>query len=341
MKKGRLIYIDVIRIIGMLLVVLAHSCASVISQHALDRNWQIANAVVVVTEMAVPLFFMVSGAMILNSKRTYSLKYLFKHRLTRILVPFIVWSVISAFANAAMNPRLDLHPINQIFSIYHQPVLIAYWFIYPLVTLYLLSPLLKAALDKASNTLIDYGLVLWFIFIVVLPAVSGSLPKDIGTYFDSYQMSRIVISKSIGYFILGYRVTQMEIPKHRIKYFPLNLFYILVLLAVEIIISFLSLNEQYVYLRILSEAILPLVTALVFLGLKSIEGGVPSWLAKIVELLAPLTYGVYLLHGIVIFYLQQFISYKDYWLVFGLTSVISLAVIGILHLIPGVKRIFT
>jgi len=339
LEKKRLVYIDIIRFFAMLLVILAHSCSEIISQHPHNSNWNLANSMVVVTEIAVPLFFMISGASILNSEKTLSLKYLFQHRLIRILLPFLVWSVISAFIYSYLYPRFQIDPVESLLKIFHTPVLVAYWFIYPLITLYLLSPLLKAMVSHVDDGLLTYALVLWMILSIVLPMVVQTTPKSVGIYFNSYPMGRIVVSKSLGYFILGYRLT-------RSKHLHINVWFnsllIIALMGINIWISFLSLDKSLQYLRIISEINIPIIAGLIYLTLRSLEPYYHRWFAKIIEYIAPLTYGVYLMHGIVILYLQRyFFSYNDYFSVFAITAASCLLVMALLNSIPLVKRLFT
>lgn len=337
--KKRLIYVDFIRILAMLLVVLAHSCASILGAGKHNLNWQIASGAVVISEVAVPLFFMISGAMLLNSDRTYSLKYLFLHRLPRIVIPFLVWSVISAFANSAINTNPPINPWDSIVNIFHQPVLVAYWFVYPLIMLYLLSPLLKGMVDRISDNLLTYGLILWFIFVILLPDISQTLPKPWNNYFSGYFMGKIVVSQSIGYFLLGYRLTR---ERHRRVDPWINSLFILILFYLNVWVSILAQSKRFSYLHIVSTIVLPITIILIYMTFRSFEPHLHNWFAKVVEVIAPLTYGVYLLHGIVIFMVEKYlVHFTHYWQTFGITTAICLAVIFILHSIPLVRRIFT
>jgi len=338
LEKKRLVYIDVISFFAMLMVVLAHSAAALLGKRSDSLNWQVANSLVVVTEVAVPLFFMISGSTILNSEKTYSLKYLFKHRLVRILLPFIIWSVISAIINGMINNHLKNDPLENILLMYHRPVLIAYWFIYPLIALYLLSPLLKAMVSRVDDGMLTYLLTLWLIANIILPEVVRSTPHDLGMYFDAYPNGRVIVSQSIGYFILGYRVTR---GKHRRINPWLNSFLMIVLMGINIAISFIAMDKQYRYLNILFVINIPIIAILIYLALRSLEPHYPRWFAWVIEKIAPLTYGIYLVHGITILTVQQFVKYANYGYIFAWSLGISLVIVLILHSIPGVRRIFT
>lgn len=324
----------------MLLVVLAHSCAVVILKDKGDVEWGVANSLVAVTEIAVPLFFMISGSMLLNSEKTYSLKYLFKHRLVRILVPFLVWSVISAYAVRFLedpHPNLN-HALNSVLMMYHKPVLIAYWFIYPLIAIYLLSPLLKAMVDHIDDTMLNYIVILWLIINILLPTIVRTTPASFGVFFDSYKSGRIIMSTSLGYFLLGYKLTR---GRHRKINVWLNWGLIIALLAINIWISFLSLDKNLRFLGILFNLNIPLIATLLYMSMRALEPHYPRWFGRLIEDIAPLTYGVYLIHGLVIEMIQKFIKHAHFGYVFALATVVSMLVIMILSKIPGIRRIFT
>lgn len=296
-----------------------------------------SSLLVSITEIAVPLFFMISGATILNSSKTKSIQYLFKHRLIRVLIPFLLWSVLSAFLVPIINNSFDLQNfISSLLLIYHQPVLMAYWFIYALVALYLVSPFLKVLVDGMSRNMIDYFLILWLIVNIFLPAMSQSLPKDIAPIFDLYSLGRIIFSPSLGYFILGYRLTQEHHSKVNLRS---AILIASVLMVINIIIRFIHIGSNWYFLNTVSAVNIPVIATLVFLCFKSLERSYSSSFSKIVEFLAPLTYGVYLLHGIIIEVVEKLIGSGNYPSIFLLSILFSTVIIFILKKIPGLNKV--
>ncbi|MBL3531780.1 acyltransferase [Companilactobacillus zhachilii] len=336
MKRKRIIYIDVIRVVAMMLVVLAHSLAARLATRDNSLNWDISNMLVVITEIAVPLFFMISGATILNSRKTKDVGYLFSHRLPRVLVPFLIWSVISAFVSRKIDGVFTYHDFfHSVLLMYHQPVLIAYWFIYPLVSLYLLSPLLKAMVEGMDEKLLNYLLILWLIISMFLPALVGVLPKNISMYFDGYTVGKVVFSSSLGYFILGYKLTQSQHEKTN----SLQLLVIaVVLMAINVIIAFVSLKPNFQFLSVISVVNIPFIAALTFKVLKSYEGRYHKWFIRLTEILAPLTYGVYLVHGLSIGVVQKMSGVNHYLITFFFATILSLFIIFVISKIPVLKK---
>lgn len=337
MKRKRIIYIDVIRVLAMFLVVLAHACASKLQNRNGSVTWDVANSLVIITEVAVPLFFMISGATILNSKKTTSIEYLFKHRLPRVLVPFIIWSVITAYVARQIDGTYTYHGfIQSVLSMYHQPVIIAYWFIYPLISMYLLSPLLKAMVNNLSSNGLNYLLILWFIFMMIMPSIIKALPSDIRPYFEAYDMSKIVFSRYLGYFLLGYKLSQ---EKHRKINWAVGTLMILILFAINIEIGLIDNRNIWQILNIFSIGSVPFIAGLIFVVLRSFENKYHRWFIKMVEVIAPLSYGVYLIHGLAIATVESWFGINAYFTNFLLASLISLVIIFILSKLPIIKRI--
>ncbi|WP_334329663.1 acyltransferase [Companilactobacillus sp. HBUAS59699] len=309
MKRKRIIYIDIIRVVAMLAVVFAHSCANILIAGPRASLWAPANILVTVTEIAVPLFYMISGATILNSNRTKDLKYLFKHRLVRIILPFVIWTIISAVFFQTINEGLNLHAIvTKVAMIYHQPVLMAFWFLYPLIGFYLVSPAIKAFIDNTNKSTINYILILWYITNIVLPGMVNSLPDTTGAYFSAYGNGLMFLSNKIGYFILGYVLSNLANDKIKLK-LHLSVFSIGMLVAIinMYVISRYSLQQKPLA-GFPTAILLPILASSLFLILKKFENNYPMKLQSPIESIAPLTYGVYLSHGIVIDLVQRIID---------------------------------
>ncbi|KRM15488.1 acyltransferase 3 [Companilactobacillus nantensis DSM 16982] len=322
--------------VAMMLVVLAHSLAARLATRDNSLNWDISNMLVVITEIAVPLFFMISGATILNSRKTKDVGYLFSHRLPRVLVPFIIWSIISAFVSRKIDGVFTYHDFfHSVLLMYHQPVLIAYWFIYPLVSLYLLSPLLKAMVEGMDEKLLNYLLALWLVISMFLPALVAVLPKNFSMYFDGYTVGKVIFSTSLGYFILGYKLTQHEHEKAN----PLQLLVVaVVLMAINVVIAFVSLKSSFQYLSVISVINIPFIAALIFKVLKSYEGRYHKWFIRLTEIIAPLTYGVYLVHGLSIGVVQKMAGVNHYLITFFFATLLSLVIIFVVSKIPVLKK---
>jgi surface polysaccharide O-acyltransferase-like enzyme len=147
------------------------------------------------TAPGIGLFFMVSGALLLSV--TGSTRMFIKKRFTKIAIPTIIWTLFYLCCNVWLKDEaLTLRAVLSIpFSAQGNPVL---WFIYTLLGLYLLAPILSRWLAVAGRKELEFYLCLWFISLCY-PILS--LLADVNTsitgilyYYSGY----------LGYFLFGY-----------------------------------------------------------------------------------------------------------------------------------------
>lgn len=87
MKKK--IYIQILGVIACLAVVAMH-VNGCFWQFSYDRYWITANIIECICYFAVPIFFMISGATLLNYRKRYTTAVFFKKRFGKTLVPFLI-----------------------------------------------------------------------------------------------------------------------------------------------------------------------------------------------------------------------------------------------------------
>lgn len=195
--RQRDLSLDLLRIMACVMVVIMHS--PIPSENA---NGLLLSSLSYFTAPCIGLFFMVSGALILPppiaSESNTALPFLRK-RLKRVLMPTLVWTLFYiAIKLLDGNMTIDevLKTMASIpFSAQGYGVL---WFMYTLIGLYLVTPILHAWLRNASEKEIRFYLLLWLIamcypllqmFVKVNDTATGIL-----YYFSGY----------LGYFVLGY-----------------------------------------------------------------------------------------------------------------------------------------
>ena len=193
MENKRNIHYDIIRIIACMMIVAMHS--PIPNENA---NGFFLSALSYLSAPGVGLFFMISGALILPIHT--DLKTFFRKRFTKILLPVVIWDMLYLVAKSLVfHQQVDwLQTILSLpFSASGSPV---FWFIYTLMGLYLLSPILSKWLGTASKRELQFYLSIWLIclclpllkyFVVIDSSSTGIL-----YYFTGY----------VGYYILGYYI---------------------------------------------------------------------------------------------------------------------------------------
>ena len=79
-------WVDLVRVIGAFLVVMAHV------SYLGGGSVLISTYYFVISRVAVPLFFMVSGYLLLRKEEPYG--EFFRKRALKVVLPFLIWSVI-------------------------------------------------------------------------------------------------------------------------------------------------------------------------------------------------------------------------------------------------------
>lgn len=196
--KERDLSLDIIRIVACCFVVLMHSPIP-----SANANGVFLTGLSYFTSPCIGLFFMVSGALLLPVKTDYFM--FLRRRLSKIVVPTMVWTTIYIVLNVyCSNSEINiLQTVMSVpFSAQGHGVL---WFMYTLIGLYLLAPILSAWLDRASDKELKFVLLLWGVSLCY-PLLSMCLSINTGTtgilyYFTGYA----------GYFVLGYALKHNRI----------------------------------------------------------------------------------------------------------------------------------
>lgn len=167
-QNGRVVFLDYVRVIACFMVIFVHSCeffyvgadgCSITNDQ--DRFW--ISLIDGSFRVSVPLFVMTSSYLLLPLK--VSGVPFFKRRFTRILIPFIIWSVLYAtvpvlygdLTAEGMKEGLQRLLYNFNMSSGHL------WFIYMLIGLYMFMPILSPWLQQASKRGEQAFLAVWFL----------------------------------------------------------------------------------------------------------------------------------------------------------------------------------
>lgn len=139
---------DYLRVFAMICVVYMHAAAGSLRMYLLSANWTGLSILTSLAFCAVPLFFMLSGALILNSERTADFAYVLKKRIPKLLLPLIVWSAVAAawLTFQSTEGFSVLGWLRKLKAGLHEPVMAHFWFMYTLIGMYLISPILYLGL---------------------------------------------------------------------------------------------------------------------------------------------------------------------------------------------------
>lgn len=195
MYSERILWLDIAKIVATFLVVVIHTVGTpnlVVMTTNLD--WVILVLYDSFSRICVPLFVMVSGALLL--KKTEPYKTFFKKRINRILLPWLVWTgIYLMWFN--ISKTLDTSSIYtlsiQIYSLFINQ----FWFLPMIIGLYLITPPLRVFLFHAKRFDIAYLLLFWGIVYSIYPLIMKIMSPH-------YTMVTPYALEHLGYYILGY-----------------------------------------------------------------------------------------------------------------------------------------
>ena len=317
--KQRILGLDLLRVVAMLLVIIDHTIVV-----GLDAGNVICRYLV--TGNGV-LFFMISGALLLPVEGNGS-SFLLK-RFKRVLMPFVTWSITYLLLAFHFDNWTLGKLWQEFYSLPLKPSFGAAWFMYILIGLYLIAPIISVWLRNSSRRWVEYFLVLWGL-ATMIPYASFfvEFPQDI----HDTMLSPFV--GYMGYMILGYYLWQYPLKKESSRYQAIT-WAILLLLAVALPIRLYFFTEKYglTYMLYDDQHInIVAFVAIIFILVSKIKQ-MPHVMESVVCKVAKLSYGIYLCHMAVFQYvmLPQF-GYG--WVAFVATLIVSTLIIYLLSLTP-------
>ena len=197
-------WVDFVRATAIFLVVLLHSAAPWVYRFGLTSNfkWQVGNIIDSITRVAVPLFFMTTGYLLLS--KPISLKTYFNKRYRRIAIPWLVWAIIFLIYKKI---RLDI-PLTiseGLFEILNGDVYFHFWFLYTLIGLYLFIPVISWFLESDAQKRSFYFLVVWFLTASIIPMLN-TLSKNIANHELTIAFDLSMFGGFSGYLIAGFLI---------------------------------------------------------------------------------------------------------------------------------------
>lgn len=208
-KGGRLFSLDLLRVVA---------CYLVMHQHASEFYYVTQTGAVVQNQntfwigiitslgrISVPLFVMISGFFLLPMKDTTPV--FFRKRMTRVLYPFLFWcvgyAVFFMFYRGDTLSQMGLNilqiPVNFGVDVGHL------WYIYMLIGLYTLVPVLSPWLRSCSKKELQFYLWIWA-FTTLLPYIHLLFPGICGECFWNPTPMLYYFTGFVGYLLLGYYI---------------------------------------------------------------------------------------------------------------------------------------
>jgi len=347
LDSGFSLRVDVIRTVAIIGVILLHAADDLTVQQMNVFEifrWCTVDVYESVGRIGVPLFLLLSGALLLQpSKVNEPLSAFFKKRWARIGLPFIFWGVTyfawrflvndEAFAYGSIIQGFNTGPY------YH------FWFLYMLIGLYLITPILRVVVANSQRKILKYFLAVWFLGTAVIPLLnlqpSFSLDSNL-----------FVFVGWIGYFLLGAFLKSVKI-KTLIFCSLLSIGWLLTMVATYLITASVGGLSSYFFYDYLSANVIMASVGLFMLlyriPRRQLEN-ISSRAKWLIHKIGQNTLSIFMLHVIILESFQRgFFGFKisvttmnpavEIPLITGVTLFVCLGIIWSAKKIPFVEKI--
>lgn len=145
--QNREIWGDALRLVSLCAIVVIHSTGAPYMSYQESQSWYFALYVNAATRFAVPCFMMLSGAFMLSKRQNIS--DIFTKKIPKLIIPLLFWSVCYILASKYYHFQ-DISVGKKILEIPFQHQSNHLWFIYQLVQLSIMAPVLSALFRKTD-----------------------------------------------------------------------------------------------------------------------------------------------------------------------------------------------
>ena len=304
MMKHRNIQLDVVRCVALFLIVLCHTNIGLenAAPYIVKLKWFVGKC-------GVPLFLIISGY--LNLPMKYEDKEFISKRFKRVFLPFLFWSILYVV--------LDLIIHNRTFSVNifsEDCFLIAssahLWYIYAILALYLITPIISEYFQKCSKNMFQFYLSIW-----LMSALFTYYYHWTGHAFFDHNFTYVTyyLGGYLGYYILGYYIkrfspalifSQLNVRNSVIigSLFFLAIFFI----SIGYFILNMTTVEISKYVTIVPILFSVITFSILWkIKVKNIR------VTKVIDSLSKYSFGIYLIHEIVIIYVFPLFIGKCNW----------------------------
>lgn len=208
--------LDFLRVVACILVIVIHVANVYCRAYANIEQINYIGAVIfnAIARISVPVFFMISGALLIKDTNFDMKKYL--KRIWRLVFALIVWNLIYFFFNRFYLGNTG-NFMDALIESFFEPTKRHLWFMYAIIGIYIVLPFIQSMCKNLSRKEEDLFMGLWVFFVGVVYILKLLLKVDV-----NYPIPIIQGTYYLGYFVLGRflykRVSEVKQPHKWNKY---------------------------------------------------------------------------------------------------------------------------
>lgn len=280
-KSNKKIYLEILRCIAIFFVIFNHTGNYGFKLYAITDNkflhviyLTLAN----ICTMAVPIFFMISGALLLNKEE--DIKTLYKKRVLRIVLVIL----LASFVQYIYSIKADFATFNLLTffkMIYSKNIITPYWYLYSYLAFLIMLPFLRNMVKNMKKEEYYYLFTIYIVYKMIMPIFTQAFNINISGYLQIAFIGNNIIYPILGYFCENI----LEIEKISKKIIIVATIVLVAIFACGDILTILEIAETgkkdvttYVWY---GQAFFAVYT---YMGIKYIfyKRELPNWLNKII-----------------------------------------------------------
>lgn len=201
--KQKKIYLEAIRIFAIFFVIYVHTGIDAAEHYRVAEStfsYVLSLVLFAIAQISVPLFFMVSGGVLLHKEER--LKDVLLHRALRIFLIILIFGFIQYTYFYYLNPEIGFSIPVFFWTVYSTTIITQYWYLYSYFALMLILPFVRMMAQSMKDCHFWYLMGLMFTLDGLLPIVEFLWGNN------RIAVSIPLLVNSIFYPLMGYYIVQ-------------------------------------------------------------------------------------------------------------------------------------
>ena len=200
-SDAKKIYIEFLRIIAAFLVIVNHTNSNIFLGRTPSLTWVCSLAFFFVSKIAVPVFLLIMGGLMLGKEDTPQKTWA---RLRRILV-VIVFSGLFYYVYFSHTTGTPLELWRFPLALFQKPRTVAFWYLYVYVALLCMLPILQKLVKALNRRQLEYLLIFSLVVTGTPPLLTAFFPEvRLSEYFTMGLIGPYIGLALMGYYIERY-----------------------------------------------------------------------------------------------------------------------------------------
>lgn len=304
-NKDRLIGLDLLKIVSAFMIAVIHASSGVFNNHELGSLvWKEGLVLNAVTRFAVPVFLMISGALLLGRK--ISLEKAIRKAIIAGIALF-VWSFAFILTKKILwNDGNVIHDTLMIF--FNKRVSGHLWYGYLLIWIYLFSPILNIMYESLSNKMRIYFIILGLLIPSAVDSVIYYFSLDVQILQNSF-----FIYMNLGYISVLFIGRMIYENKEKIPVILGGISSVIGLVLTILLTEGISRRlgvSTHTFFSELEIGNVMYAFGIMLLGCKLSWKGDNTFIKKIIIKVSELAMGIYFSHALVMWLIGDTISFR-------------------------------